>query len=141
MPEAKLQGATIEVWNKSDLLHPGTLAAMQPARRPSQPRGPTVQTARPPPALRGGEADAPPPGRPGEESEGVGVGGGGGYAAVGSAAVQRIEVETCDPREAVGGGEGAGAVGEGMSLQETTVAIQRNTAWEIIKVIRTSRLP
>ncbi len=25
VPESKLQSATIEVWNKSDLLHPGTM--------------------------------------------------------------------------------------------------------------------
>jgi hypothetical protein len=151
VPEAKLRGATIEVWNKSDLLHPGTPAAMQPSRRPSQPCGPTVRSIREPQGLGFGKEGVTDPSGvealalPGEVSE-VGESGA-RLEGEGGKVMKSGGDESCDPlgdAPVFGGGagvndeepEGEAAAGRGrtVGVKETIAAIQQNTAWEIIQV-------
>lgn len=135
VPESKLQGATIEVWNKSDLLHPGTITAMQPARRPAQPRGPIVRSS-PPPPTPGGSGEAV---RDSNEAErerqeaGAEVGSGSAVGELGGGCSPESPVWAVVGRE---GEVGAVEMGEDVGLQEATAALQRDTAWEIIKVIQ-----
>lgn len=127
MPEAKLQNSTIEVWNKSDLLHSGTLAAMQdPRRTPYPPRGPTMRSMR----LSLPAADKETEQDPGASEDP-------GQGAEASVRGNSSGAKACEPSEAVpstGGGEGHAGGRESMGVQEATDAIQHGIAWDIVEV-------